>query len=55
MLETFKKYSTYTKELVYLSLSMIMGNIGIILIGAGDVYVAGRYSTDTLAAISIAN
>ena len=55
MLETLKKYSTYTKELVYLSLSMIMGNIGIILIGAGDVYVAGRYSTDTLAAISIAN
>lgn len=31
-----------------------MGNLGFILIGAGDVLIAGRHSTDTLAAISIA-
>ncbi len=31
-----------------------MGNLGFILIGAGDVLVAGHHSTDTLAAISIA-
>ena len=31
-----------------------MGNLGFILIGVGDVIVAGRHSTDTLAAISLA-
>lgn len=31
-----------------------MGNLGFILIGVGDVLVAGRHSTDTLAAVSIA-
>ncbi len=31
-----------------------MGNLGFILIGVGDVIVAGRHSTDTLAAVSIA-
>ena len=31
-----------------------MGNLGFILIGAGDVLIAGHHSTDTLAAISIA-
>lgn len=31
-----------------------MGNLGFIMIGVGDVVVAGRHSTDTLAAISIA-
>ena len=32
-----------------------MGNLGFILIGIGDVFVAGRHSTDTFAEISIAN
>lgn len=31
-----------------------MGNLGFILIGAGDVLIAAKHSTDTLAAISIA-
>ena len=31
-----------------------MGNLGFILIGVGDVVIAGRHSTDTFAAISIA-
>lgn len=47
--------SKYVKDLFTLALPMIMGNLGMILIGAGDVFVAARYSTDTLAAISIAN
>ena len=33
---------------------IIIGNLGFILIGVGDVVIAGRHSTDTFAAISIA-
>ncbi len=44
----------YAKELLNIALPIIMGNLGFILIGAGDVFVAGRHSTNTLAAISIA-
>lgn len=50
-----KSYFTYVKELFNLALPMIMGNLGVILIGAGDVFVAARYSTNTLASVSIAN
>lgn len=55
MLNTLKIYKNYASELFVLALPMIMGNLGIILIGAGSVFVAARYSTDSLAAISIAN
>jgi len=34
---------------------MIMGSLAIILIGAGDVFVAAKHSTQTLAAVGIAN
>lgn len=51
----FKVYPKYIKELLTLAIPMIMGNLGIILIGAGDVFVAARHSTNTLASISIAN
>lgn len=44
----------YIKELLNIAIPIIMGNLGFILIGAGDVLIAGRHSTDTLAAISIA-
>ena len=44
----------YVKELSNIALPIIMGNLGFILIGVGDVLIAGRHSTDTLAAISIA-
>lgn len=47
-------YKFYVKELLNIALPIIMGNLGFILIGAGDVLIAGRHSTDTLAAISIA-
>lgn len=47
-------YRHYIKELLNIALPIIMGNLGFILIAAGDVLIAGRHSTDTLAAISIA-
>ena len=50
----FKKFKTYSKSLFELALPIIMGNLGFIMIGVGDVVVAGRHSTDTLAAISLA-
>lgn len=48
------EFRHYAKELMNIALPIIMGNLGFILIGAGDVLIAGRHSTDTLAAISIA-
>lgn len=48
------KYLFYAKNLLKLAFPIIMGNLGFIMIGVGDVIVAGRHSTDTLAAISLA-
>lgn len=48
------QFRHYARELLNIALPIIMGNLGFILIGAGDVLIAGRHSTDTLAAISIA-
>ncbi|MBR3889972.1 MATE family efflux transporter [bacterium] len=45
----------YLKELFKLALPIIMGNLGIVLLGAADCLVAGRYSTQALASVSIAN
>ena len=45
----------HIKELFKLALPIIMGNLGIVLLGAADCVVAGRYSTSALASISIAN
>ena len=47
----FKKYA---QDLLRIAGPIMMGNLGFIMIGVGDVIVAGRHSTDTLAAISIA-
>ncbi len=44
----------YYKDLISLSIPIVLGNLGNILIGAGNVIVAGRHSTLTLAAISVA-
>lgn len=49
-----RSYQSYIKELFNLAMPMIIGNLGIILIGAGDVFVAARHSTNSLAEISIA-
>ena len=48
-----KSFKTYVKELIQLALPIIMGHIGFTFIMAGDVFVAGKYSTDVLAAVSI--
>lgn len=44
----------YMKDILSIALPIIMGNLGFILIGVGDVIVAGRHSTETLAAVSLA-
>ena len=44
----------YIKELLKIAFPIILGNVGFIFIGIGDVIVAGRHSTDTFAAISLA-
>lgn len=58
MIQTIKEkysfYKNYISELVTLSIPIFLGNVGNLLVSAGDVIVAGRHSTITLAAISIA-
>ncbi len=49
-----KSIKYYIKELLKIAFPIILGNVGFIMIGVGDVIVAGRHSTDTLAAISLA-
>lgn len=49
-----KNLKYYIKELMTIAAPIIIGNLGFILIGVGDVVIAGRHSTDTFAAISIA-
>ena len=51
---TYSEFKKYAKDLLNIAMPIIMGNLGFILIGVGDVFIAGRHSTDTLAAISIA-
>jgi len=46
--------SFYFKDILNIALPIIMGNLGFIMIGVGDVVVAGRHATDTLAAVSLA-
>lgn len=42
------------KELLLFSLPIILGHIGIMLIGTGDMMIAGRFSRECLAAIGLA-
>lgn len=48
-------YKDYIRDLWMFSLPIIIGNLGHYFIGVGDVLIAAKYSTDTLAAISIAS
>lgn len=48
-------YKKYFSEIISLSFPLIVGNLGQILIGATDVFIAAKHATNTLAAISIAN
>ncbi|MBO5948653.1 MATE family efflux transporter [bacterium] len=49
-----KNFKIYTKDLLEIAFPIILGNLGFIMIGVGDVIIAGKHSTDTLAAISLA-
>lgn len=42
------------RQLIVFSLPIIFGHIGIMLIGTGDMVIAGRYSRECLAAIGLA-
>lgn len=55
LIQKFIKYKKYFNDLVILSLPIIMGNIGHMLIGIGDVFVAGKHGITTLSVIGIAN
>ena len=48
-----KSYKEYVYEFIELAWPIIMGQIGFTFILAGDVFVAGKYSTDVLSAVSI--
>ena len=48
------KRSVALKQILYFSGPIIFGQIGIMLIGTGDMIVAGRYSRECLAAIGLA-
>ena len=50
----FENSKKYIKDLLQIAFPIILGNIGFIMIGVGDVIVAGRHSTETLAAVSLA-
>jgi len=54
LIEKFHIYRGYIKNLWILSVPIIIGNLGNMLIGVEDVFVAARHSTATLAAISVA-
>lgn len=55
LVEKFKSYKKYFTDIINLSIPLIIGNLGQVLIGATDVFIAAKHSTNTLAAISIAN
>lgn len=55
LIQALAKYKTHFLDLIKLSIPLIIGNLGQILIGATDVFVGARYNIHTLAAVSIAN
>lgn len=52
-METLKR-STALKQILYFSGPIIFGQVGLMLIGTGDMIIAGRYSRECLAAIGLA-
>lgn len=48
------RLTRYIKDLTEIAIPIIFGNLGFIFIAVGDVVVAGRHATQTLAAVSIA-
>ena len=52
---TMIKYKKHIAEISVIAAPMVIGNLGHVLTGATDVFVAAKHSVDTLAAIAIAN
>ena len=50
-----KAFAKYAGELFAIAAPMFIGNLGHVLMGATDVFVAAKHSVDTLASIAIAN
>ena len=50
----YKSYVEKGKSLLVFAIPIIVGNLGQMLLGAGDVLIAARHSANTLASISIA-
>ena len=50
-----QKFSKYFKEIGIIAAPIVAGNLGHVLIGATDVFVAAKHSVDTLSAVAIAN
>jgi MATE family multidrug resistance protein len=48
-----KKIKLSFKELLVFSIPLIIGQVGQMLFGIGDTFVAGRYSTEALSAIGV--
>src|SRR5690606_36441101 len=53
-LNSLKGLRLTIKDLALFSLPIILGQLGQMLIGFGDSFVAAKYSTDTIAAVGIA-
>jgi len=49
------KYKKYFKEIISIAFPIVVGNLGHVLMGATDVFVAAKHSVETLSAIAIAN
>ena len=49
------KYKKHIAEISVIAAPMVIGNLGHVLTGATDVFVAAKHSVNTLAAIAIAN
>jgi MATE family multidrug resistance protein len=48
------KRRTALRQLIYFASPIILGHVGIMLIGTGDMIIAGRYSRESLAAVGLA-
>lgn len=51
----YGRHVRYSKELLYFALPIILGQLGQMFISTGDIFIAGKISTDAVAALGIAN
>lgn len=55
MSHLIKTYRKYYKQILYIGLPILLGQLGIIITGFVDTIMVGRYATDALAASSFVN